>query len=60
MATVKCPTCQRAVPWSEKSPFRPFCSDRCRLVDLGAWLTEKHVIPDDGAAAAGSESPDEQ
>jgi hypothetical protein len=31
--------------------FRPFCSDRCRLIDLGAWLTEQHKIPDDGTAA---------
>ncbi len=48
MATkVKCPTCKRLVTWSDESPFRPFCSDRCRLIDLGAWLTEKHAIPTD-------------
>ena len=48
MATiVKCPTCRRPVTWSEDSPYRPFCSDRCRLIDLGAWLTEQHKIPDD-------------
>jgi len=40
---VKCPTCQREIDWSQ-SPFRPFCSERCRLIDLGAWLTEKHAI----------------
>jgi endogenous inhibitor of DNA gyrase (YacG/DUF329 family) len=44
-ATVKCPTCGRLIEWSAQSPFRPFCSDRCRLIDLGAWLTEKHAIP---------------
>ncbi|HTC44368.1 MAG TPA: DNA gyrase inhibitor YacG [Steroidobacteraceae bacterium] len=43
-ATVKCPTCGRLIEWSDQSPFRPFCSDRCRLIDLGAWLTEKHAI----------------
>ena len=42
---VTCPTCQRPVEWSEASPFRPFCSDRCKLIDLGAWITEKHAIP---------------
>jgi endogenous inhibitor of DNA gyrase (YacG/DUF329 family) len=47
-ATVKCPTCRRPVEWSPDSLFRPFCSDRCRLIDLGAWLTEQHKIPDDG------------
>lgn len=44
-ATVKCPTCGRSIEWSEQSPFRPFCSERCRVIDLGGWLTEKHVIP---------------
>jgi endogenous inhibitor of DNA gyrase (YacG/DUF329 family) len=38
------------VAWSEDSPYRPFCSDRCRLIDLGAWLSEAHKIPDDAAA----------
>ena len=41
---VKCPTCQKQVEWSEKSMFRPFCSDRCRLIDLGEWASEKHAI----------------
>jgi endogenous inhibitor of DNA gyrase (YacG/DUF329 family) len=51
MATIiKCPTCRRDVEWSSASPYRPFCSDRCRLIDLGAWLTEQHKIPDEGAA----------
>ena len=50
MATlVKCPTCKRKVEWSDASPYRPFCSDRCRLIDLGAWLTEQHKIPDESA-----------
>jgi endogenous inhibitor of DNA gyrase (YacG/DUF329 family) len=44
-ATVKCPTCGRLIEWSDQFPFRPFCSERCRLIDLGAWLTEKHTIP---------------
>jgi endogenous inhibitor of DNA gyrase (YacG/DUF329 family) len=44
-ATVKCPTCGRSIEWSDQSPFRPFCSDRCRVIDLGAWLSEKHAIP---------------
>jgi endogenous inhibitor of DNA gyrase (YacG/DUF329 family) len=48
---VKCPTCRREIDWSQ-SPFRPFCSERCRLIDLGAWLAEKHAI-------AGEPAPDE-
>jgi hypothetical protein len=42
--TVKCPTCQKQVEWSKSSTFRPFCSDRCRLIDLGEWASEKHAI----------------
>jgi len=33
------------VEWSEASPNRPFCSDRCKLIDLGAWAAEEHAIP---------------
>ena len=57
--TVKCPTCRRPVEWSEASVYRPFCSDRCRLIDLGAWLTEKHKIPDE-SSAEGTEAEDTQ
>ncbi|HEY8509086.1 MAG TPA: DNA gyrase inhibitor YacG [Steroidobacteraceae bacterium] len=46
---VKCPTCGRQIEWSENSPFRPFCSERCRLIDLGAWLSEKRAIPGESA-----------
>ena len=44
---VKCPTCKKNVEWSTKSKFRPFCSERCRLIDLGDWASEKHAIPDE-------------
>jgi endogenous inhibitor of DNA gyrase (YacG/DUF329 family) len=42
---VDCPTCAKKVEWSEKSPFRPFCSERCKQIDLGAWAEEKYTIP---------------
>ncbi len=45
-ARVPCPTCGRAVLWTPESRFRPFCSERCRLIDLGEWLTEGRVIPE--------------
>jgi len=44
--TVPCPTCNSPVPWGPESPFRPFCCERCRLIDLGEWLAEGHVIPE--------------
>jgi hypothetical protein len=33
------------VEWSAASPFRPFCSERCKLIDLGAWVSEQRAIP---------------
>jgi len=44
MRVVACPQCAKQVDW-DANPFRPFCSERCRLVDLGAWLDEKYTIP---------------
>ena len=41
---VKCPVCQAEVPW-ESNPRRPFCSERCQLIDLGAWAEGKYRIP---------------
>jgi endogenous inhibitor of DNA gyrase (YacG/DUF329 family) len=45
MPSVPCPTCNRPVEWSERSPWRPFCSERCKLIDLGAWASERNAIP---------------
>ena len=42
---VKCPTCSKEVVWSEEAKNRPFCSDRCKLIDLGAWADGSHAIP---------------
>jgi uncharacterized protein len=50
---VKCPTCRREIDWAD-SPFKPFCSERCRLIDLGAWLSEQRAIP--GGDATGQEA----
>ncbi|MDE2220979.1 MAG: DNA gyrase inhibitor YacG [Gammaproteobacteria bacterium] len=45
LSVVACPACKRPLEWSAQNPWRPFCSERCKLVDLGAWLTEAHAIP---------------
>ena len=42
--TVNCPTCKAPVTWDDSFPERPFCSHRCRLIDLGAWAAEEQVI----------------
>ena len=41
---VRCPTCRTEISW-EENPHRPFCSERCRLIDLGAWIEDKYRIP---------------
>lgn len=46
---VNCPTCQEIVEWKPESQFRPFCSERCKLIDFGDWASEKHAIPGDPA-----------
>ncbi|HLS80489.1 MAG TPA: DNA gyrase inhibitor YacG [Steroidobacter sp.] len=50
-----CPTCNRPVEWSENSPWRPFCSERCKLIDLGAWASEQRAIPGDAAPQEGDD-----
>ena len=42
---LQCPTCKKEILWTDEYPFRPFCSDRCRLIDLGEWASEGHRIP---------------
>jgi endogenous inhibitor of DNA gyrase (YacG/DUF329 family) len=56
---VKCPVCGAAVVWDPSSRFRPFCSERCRTIDLGAWAAERHRIagdPLDGPPEASDEA----
>ncbi|MBZ0093487.1 MAG: DNA gyrase inhibitor YacG [Sulfuricellaceae bacterium] len=43
---VACPICKKPTEWSTNNPFRPFCSERCKLIDLGQWATESYRIPD--------------
>jgi len=58
---VACPTCGAPAEYSPANPWRPFCSERCRLTDLGAWAAEAYRIPlrggDPDADAAGADSP---
>lgn len=41
----RCPTCKTAIGASADTRWRPFCSQRCKQVDLGAWLNESYRIP---------------
>jgi endogenous inhibitor of DNA gyrase (YacG/DUF329 family) len=40
----RCPSCEMFVEVAPTSKFLPFCSERCRLVDLGRWLNEEHTL----------------
>jgi len=57
MHCVQCPTCGRDVPWTPESHWRPFCSERCRLIDLGDWISERHAIPGEDAPVDGEPGP---
>lgn len=49
---IRCPVCKKETTW-EENPFRPFCSDRCRLMDLGKWAAGEYRIE-------GEEKPSEE
>lgn len=42
---VACPHCGKSAEWSPQNRWRPFCSERCKLIDLGAWASEKYRVP---------------
>ncbi len=44
-----CPTCRRPTSYQD-NPFRPFCSERCKLLDFGAWVNEEYAVPADEPA----------
>ncbi|HEX9861432.1 MAG TPA: DNA gyrase inhibitor YacG [Nitrospirota bacterium] len=48
---LRCPVCKKEAAW-ENNPYRPFCTGRCRLVDLGAWVDGRYSI-------AGGENDDD-
>ncbi|MFN3398251.1 MAG: DNA gyrase inhibitor YacG [Sulfurimicrobium sp.] len=43
---VPCPACGKPIPYSTGNPYRPFCSRRCKLIDLGQWANEEFRIPE--------------
>jgi endogenous inhibitor of DNA gyrase (YacG/DUF329 family) len=44
---VRCPVCKKEIEYSPENPYRPFCSERCKIIDLGDWAMEKHALPAD-------------
>jgi len=57
--TVQCPTCSAPVEWKAENTYRPFCCERCKLIDLGAWASESHRIPGESAGPAPAAGKDQ-
>lgn len=55
---VNCPTCKKEVQWTTESEFRPFCTKRCQLLDLGQWANEENAIPSGANKDAETSLPD--
>ena len=52
---VNCPSCSKPVVWSNLNRWRPFCSERCKSLDLGAWAAEHYRMPAEQAPQGESE-----
>jgi endogenous inhibitor of DNA gyrase (YacG/DUF329 family) len=54
---LNCPICRTPTVW-ENNPHRPFCSERCRLIDLGQWASDSYRVPASEEAPPGDEGDD--
>ena len=50
----RCPTCKKPLPEGLETPTFPFCNPRCKLADLGSWLSGQYVVAGDAPAAEGA------
>jgi uncharacterized protein len=53
---MQCPICKKPVSW-KGNPHRPFCSERCKLIDLDNWLSERYTIPTRSEVREKSDTP---
>jgi endogenous inhibitor of DNA gyrase (YacG/DUF329 family) len=62
MIRASCPTCARAfeVDSLDELPSFPFCSDRCKLIDLGRWLDSRYVVPSSELEPEAESDPEEE
>lgn len=49
ISDITCPTCGKKDTWKPENKFRPFCSERCKLIDLGEWADESYRVAGDPA-----------
>ena len=57
--TFPCPRCGQDSSW-EGNEFRPFCSERCKLIDLGAWANDEYKLPTQDAPQAGDKRHEDE
>jgi len=55
--SVACPRCGTSVEWTAAERWRPFCSERCKLIDFGAWASESYRVPTAEAPEIETEAP---
>jgi endogenous inhibitor of DNA gyrase (YacG/DUF329 family) len=55
---VHCPQCNAQILWSTENPYRPFCSERCKLIDLGQWASGAYRIPQEERDSGETEEED--
>jgi uncharacterized protein len=53
---MKCPICGKPIEWKDNL-FRPFCSERCKLIDLGRWVSEEYSVPGPPLPQESDDSP---
>lgn len=58
--TVACPICGKRVEWTLQATWRPFCSERCKLIDFGAWANESYRIPVVDSDQTGEPPPEDE
>lgn len=56
-SNITCPRCGKKNTWTKDNLFKPFCSERCKLIDLGEWAAEKYSVP--GEPTNPQEFPDD-
>lgn len=60
---VRCPQCGEDAIWAPENPYRPFCSERCKQIDLGCWASDSYriggAVSDEEAGTPGIDFPDQ-
>ena len=57
---VACPNCGAEAPWDARNKYRPFCSERCKLMDLGQWAAERYRVAGEAVSDQPAGIPAEQ